>query len=209
MSTTSHQTEWSSDSNGPLRPHAETTTDGEIAIGEAVYQNLDLPGFQDSWTKESVPRNFGELGLASAGLFGAALSPFSRPFTVVGVTELGPAPVSGVPATRYLVVSQLSPDCPPSGPPKAQRGRTTVWIDGRGRLVQVRVSSFFNGKLPASLLEKDPAAAAQPLGPITATITLRLSAFGAPVHIAAPRVGSGRSFSVGAVASSTSVARCG
>lgn len=207
--TTSHQTEWSSDSNGPLRPRTQTTTDGEIAIGKAVYQNLSLPGFQDSWTKEPVPRNFGELGLASAGVFGAVLSPFSRPFTVVGVTALGPAQINDAPATRYVVTSQLAPDCPTAGPPQLRRDRTTVWVDGRGRLVQVRLLSFFNGKLPASLLEKDPAAAAQPLGPMTITITLRLSAFGAPVHIAAPTVGGGRSFTVGAVASSTSVARCG
>ncbi len=61
-------------------------------------------------------------------------------------------------ATSSRVSSR--PDCPTAGPPQLRRDRTTVWVDGRGRLVQVRLLSFFNGKLPASLLEKDPAAAA-------------------------------------------------
>jgi len=202
--------EVSSENGGPMRAHAETTTNGEIAIGRSVYEDFGLPGFEDNWTKQSLPRDEGALGLGSAGAFGGVLSLLTGPFSAVVVSDLGPTVVSGEPATRYRVQVQVAPTCPSSQHSRAPFGRATVWLDAQGRLVQVGVTSSFSAELPASFVEKNPEIAG-PRGPITLTSTLRLSAFGAPVRVKAPDLAAsrGRTFTVGGASSTGSAVSCG
>ena len=61
-----------------------------------------------------------------------------------------------------------------------------VWVDAKGRLVQVTGSLRVGGHLPAAVR-----GTFRSLGltrPVTTTDTLRLSGFGVPVHIEAPTV---------------------
>jgi hypothetical protein len=183
---------WSSENGGPTHVQHETTTDGEIVIGRSDYENFGLPGFPDSWTEQPVQRDEGELGFAFADGFGLVLSALTGPFTAVTVTRLGMATVNGTSTTRYLVQTRIGPSteaiCPArkGTRQKPLLGRTTVWVDDAGRLVQVRAHSYFSGKIPASFAKQNPSIADEPLGPITYTSTLRFSGFGAPVHIARP-----------------------
>jgi len=192
VSETDRTVQWSSQNGGPTHAQSQTTTQEEIVIGRSDYVNFGVPGFPDIWTKQSTQRNGGELRLGSSGVFGALLSALSGPFTALTVTPLGTAAVSGVSTTRYLVQTQVEPST--SSPCPARKGtrrkpllgRATVWVDGAGRLVQVRVHSSIGGKVPASSVKQSPSIADEPLGSITSTGTLRFSGFGAPVHIARP-----------------------
>jgi hypothetical protein len=203
VSETDHTLSWSSENGGPTHVQRETTTDGEIVIGRSDYENFGLPGLRGSWTEQPVQRDEGELGFAFADGFGPVLSALTGPFTAVTVTRLGTATVIGTSTTRYLVQTQIGPStgapCPTrkGTRQKPLLGRTTVWVDDAGRLVQVRVHSYFSGKAPASFAKQNPSIADEPLGPITYTNTLRFSGFGAPVHIARPALGAERTiFSV-------------
>jgi hypothetical protein len=171
-------------------PTSLTTTVEEIVIGRSDYVNFGVPGFlPDFWTKQSTQRERGGLGLGSSAVFGPLLSALSGPFTALTVTRLGTATVGGVSATRYLAQTQLEPSTTSPCPARDGNpflGRATVWVDGEGRLVQVRVQSSTGGKVPASGVKHNPSTADEPLGPITSTGTLRLSGFGAPVHVARP-----------------------
>ena len=109
LSVTEHSISFSSQNGGPFHPQAETNTNEQIAIGQSVYQNFGLPGFPGDWNKQTFPRDTGVLGLDSANAFGAVLSPLGRPFSVVAVTNLGAAVVSGTATTRYLVEMQAEP----------------------------------------------------------------------------------------------------
>jgi hypothetical protein len=203
VSETDHTLSWSSENGGPTHVKRETTTDGEIVIGRSDYENFGLPGLRGSWTEQPVQRDEGELGFAFADGFSPVLSALTGPFTAVTVTRLGTATVIGTSTTRYLVQTQIGPStgapCPArkGTRQKPLLGRTTVWVDDAGRLVQVRVHSYFSGKVPASFAKQNPSIADQPLGPITYTNTLHFSGFGAPVHIARPALGAERTiFSV-------------
>jgi hypothetical protein len=211
VSETDHGIEVSSENGGPMRAQAETTTNAQIAIGRSVYENFGRPGFEDNWTKLSIPRDEAALGLASAGGFGGLLSVLTGPFSAVDVSDLGTTVVSGEPATRYLVQVQVAPKCPRSQHPRTPPGRASVWVDAQGRLVQVRMTSSFSAKLPASFVKSNPEIAGQPLGPITLTSTLRFSAFGAAVHIEAPNLAKshGRTFMVGGGSSTGTAVSCG
>jgi hypothetical protein len=190
VSETDNRTALTSENGGPAQPRAETTTDEEIAIGPTLYESFGVSGGENLFVKLSLSRNlFSDLGLSVADGFGDALSTLSRPFNVVAVTDLGSARVDGTPATRYVVQTQAPPICPAARHSIPLRGTTTIWVDRRGRLVQARVSGFFN----------------------EITSTLRLSRFGAPVRIVPPSVhpGGGTLFAVGTSGSGRAVARCG
>jgi hypothetical protein len=208
VSTTAHETVSTSDAGGPAEPLAQTVTVEAIAVGPSVYENADLPGVPGTWFK--LPRDGGELGLGSADGIGGPLSTLIGPFTAVSITELGATHVGIDPTTRYLVQTQLEPTCPASkhAKPRPLLGRATIWVDGHGRLVQVRQSGYFSGTFPASVVKRHPQVAARPFGPFTLTSTLRLSGFGAPVHIAAPTTGPGRVIASGGTSSSSSIG-CG
>jgi hypothetical protein len=85
---------------------------------------------------------------------------------------------------------------------------STIWVDGNGRLVQARNSFTISAAFVASLRKEKLDLGDVPFGPRIFTSTLRLSAFGAPVHIAAPRPQPGPSHAL-SVYGAAAVARCG
>lgn len=188
VSQVDHQNDWTIGPGGQIQLQAETFLEASIAVGPTVYLNLG-PIEGAGWSKESIPRDRGGLGLGSAPGFSTALSWLRAPFTVRSVRDLGAADVGGVATTRYLVRSQLRQDC---GNGKAlpaalvQSRDTTVWVDGRGRLVQAQNAVYSSGRLPAAMVKANPILAVRPEGSTTQHNTLHLSAFGAPVHVAAP-----------------------
>ena len=207
-SETDHEMEWSSQNGGPVHAQAQTTSESDIAIGSTLYQSFGPGGLPGGWMKTPGRRDEGALGLASADGLGVVLSALTGSVTTVSVRELGTDSVDGAPATRYLVRTEPRPICPEPGR-KLPQGSTTVWVDSDGRLVQARDSFTISATFGASLRKKIPDLADVPSGPRTLTSTLRLSAFGASVHVAAPtlqRSGGSTVFSAG---SGTAVARCG
>jgi hypothetical protein len=204
--------QWSRLDGGPTDTLSQATTLEEIVIGRSDYVNFGVPGLLPNiWTKQSTQRDGGELGLGSSEVFGALLSALRGPFTALTVTQLGTAAVSGVSTTRYLVQTQVEPSTSspcPAGNGNPVLGRATVWVDGEGRLVQVRMQSSIGGKVPASAVKRNPSIADEPLGPITFTGTLRFSGFGA-VHIARPALDPVRTALSVPIIGDSSVATCG
>jgi hypothetical protein len=184
---TDHETGWSSQDGKPVHAHTQTTRESDIAIGSTLYQNFGPGNLPSGWMKTPVRRDKSALGLGSADGFGLVLSALAGPVTTVSVHALGPASVDGAPATRYLVRTEPRPICPDPGR-RSPEASTTVWVDGNGRLVQARNAFSISATFGASLRKENPALASVPFGPRTLTSTVRLSAFGAPVHIAAPAV---------------------
>ncbi len=190
-----HQIEFEGGPTGPTRPVPTTTSDEEIVIGGVMYSRLSPDPFgahvteaDFPFTKVSVPRQpRAELGLSFALDAAAGLGDLEGIEPVVAVHDLGPSTVDGQATTRYLVQTAPLHACPSVR--KTAEGTTeapsVIWVDGRGRLVQARSSSRFNGVLPAAA-RKLPGLAQFPTGPSAATDTLTFSSFGAPVHIAPP-----------------------
>ena len=100
--------------------------------------------------------------------------------------NLGPATVDGVATTQYEVTFSPLRVCALHQPPTVVTERPSdVWVDGAGRLIQVRSTTFFSGRLPRGA--KLPAAFGDiPRGPTTTVATLTFSAFGVAVHVVAP-----------------------
>jgi hypothetical protein len=194
-------------------PTQETIKVEQIVIGRSAYLNFGLPGLlPDFWTKQSTQRDRGELGLGSSEGFGALLSALGGPFTALTVTQLGTATVVGVSTTRYLAQTKVEPSTSSRCPARKEKpllGRATVWVDGEGRLVQVRLQASFGGKVPASALKQNPSIADEATGPITSTRTLRLSGFGAPVHIVRPALDPKRTALSVPIIGHTSAVYCG
>ena len=105
----------------------------------------------------------------------------------MAVHDLGPSTVDGHATTRYLVQNAPVHTCPSVRKTAVvtTEAPSVIWVDGRGRLVQARSSSRFNGVLPAAA-RKLPGFAQFPTGPSATTDTLTFSSFGAPVHITPP-----------------------
>jgi hypothetical protein len=106
---------------------------------------------------------------------------------VASVRNLGPADIDGVATTQYEVAFAPLRVCVPHQPPAVVTERPSdVWVDGNGRLVQVRSTSYVSGRLPRG--QKLPAAfGVLSPSPLTTTVaTLTFSAFGIPVHVVAP-----------------------
>ena len=125
----------------------------------------------------------GQLGLSTALNAAVALDALVGLDPVVGVRDEGPSDVDGVAATKYVVTTAPPTTCSSARAtaPKVAQRPSTVWVDGQGRLVQVR-SSEYDGGFPAAVLHRQPALAGFPTGPTVTTATLTFSAFGAPVH---------------------------
>ncbi len=184
------QPEWSVGAGGVIHPMHTKLREGTIGIGTTLYQSFAPVGVgyaaETGWSKQSVPRDEGDLGLASAS-GGAALLALTGPLTVLTVRDLGRASVDGEATTRYLVRSEARLSCPRrAGEPAPPIQSTTLWIGGGMRLVQARQAEFDSGKIPAALLRLSPEFAVRPKGSTTMTFTVRFSAFGAPVHIVPP-----------------------
>jgi hypothetical protein len=141
----------------------------------------------DMWIDLGRPPDGGQnlLGLDFTNAAGA-LAGFTGPFHAVRVEDLGSAVVNGIPATGYRVISGPICTSSRSSPASDTTGPTEVWVDGDGRLVQVR-STFF-----ASVSAPPPgtSSAAEPprseWARATTTDIIRFSGYGVPVTITAP-----------------------
>jgi hypothetical protein len=184
-----HDISFNSVGNQPPHPVHSTDTVKAIVIGGTVYQANPIPGFRFSAQYHVLP--FPKLPRAQRGLSLAlnapvALDSLRGPNAVASVRNLGPATVDGAATTQYEVTFAPLRVCAPHQPPAVVTERPSdVWVDGAGRLLQVRSTSYLSGRLPRG--EKLPAAfGAFPLGPATTVATFTFSSFGTPVHVVAP-----------------------
>ena len=160
-----------------------------IVIGGTVYQANPIPGIGITAQYHVLP--FPKLPRAQRGLALAlnadvALDSLRGPNALASVRNLGPANIDGAATTRYEVTFAPLRVCVPHQPPAVLTQRPSdVWVDGAGRLLQVRSTSSVNGRPPRG--EKLPAAFGDfPRAPATTVATFTFSAFGSPVHVVAP-----------------------
>ena len=90
---------------------------------------------------------------------------------------VGHETLGGAAVTKYRVVVPACTTSTRATGPREVMGPTDVWLDGEGRLVQVRDVMHFTDS-----------AGALTDGGSTINNTIRLSDFGAPVTIATPKV---------------------
>jgi hypothetical protein len=184
-----HDISFNSVGTQPLHPVHSTDTVKAIVIGGTVYQANPIPGFRFTDQYHALP--FLKLPRAQRGISLAlnaavALDSLHGPNAVASVRALGSDTVDGVATTQYEVTFDPVRVCAPHQPPTVVTERPTdVWVDAAGRLLQVRSTTYFSGRLPRG--EKLPAAFGDiPHGPTTTVATLTFSAFGVPVHVVAP-----------------------
>ena len=180
---------FTSTGNQPMHPVHSTTTENAIVVGGTVYQANPIPGlaFTEKYSVlafPALPRS--QRGLSLALNAAVALDALHETYVVAWLTDLGPAEVDGVATTQYEVGYAPLHVCAPHQAPQTLTQRpSSVWIDSTGRLVRVRSTLSFNGRLPHG--GKLPAAlAGVPQGPVTTISTLTFSEFGEPVQVAAP-----------------------
>ena len=184
-----HDITFSSTNNQPARPVHSTNIEKATLIGRTMYEANLIPGLGFT-TRYSVlpfpklPRS--QQGLSLALNAPVALDGLQGPNALAAVRALGPAEVDGVATTQYEVTYAPFHACVPHQAPVVVRHLPTrLWVDGAGRLVQVRGMSYFSGQLPKDA--KIPAVFKDiPRGPTTSVATLTFSAFGQPVHVVAP-----------------------
>jgi hypothetical protein len=184
-----HDVSFSSTNNQPLHPVHSTNIMHAIVVGGTVYQANAIPGFGSTNEYHVLPFpkvSRSQRGLSLALNASVALDALRGPNTVASVLVLGPATVGGAAATQYEVTYAPLHVCVPHQPSTEVSQRPTfVWVDSAGRLVQVRSTSYFSGRLPKDV--KIPAAfAGIPRGPTTTVSTLTVSGFGIHVHVVAP-----------------------
>jgi hypothetical protein len=184
-----HEISFSSTDNQPVHPVHSSNTVKAIVIGGTVYQANPIPGFRFTAQYHVLP--FPKLPRAERGLplalnAAVALDSLQGPNAVASVRDLGPATVDGAATTQYEVTFAPLRVCVAHQPPAVVTERPSdVWVDGAGRFLQVRSTSYASGRLPRG--EKLPAAfGAFPRAPTTTVATLTFSAFGTPVHVVAP-----------------------
>jgi hypothetical protein len=184
-----HEISFNSTGNQPPHPVPSSNTVKAIVIGGSVYQANPIPGIRFAALYHVLP--FPKLPRAQRGLSlalnaGVALDSLRGPNAVASVRNLGPADIDGAATTRYEVTFAPLRVCVPHQPPAVVTQRPSdVWVDGAGRLLQVRSTSSISGRLPRG--EKLPAAfGGFPHAPATTVATLTFSAFGSPVHVVAP-----------------------
>jgi hypothetical protein len=175
--------------NEPLHPVSSTSTMDAIVIGGTVYQANPVPGLAFTGKYRvlpfpSLPRS--QRGLSLALNASTALDTLRGPNPVASVTELGSADIAGIATTQYEVNYAPLHVCAPHQASQVLTQRPTrVWLDGAGRLVRVRSTLYFSGRLPHGV--KVPAALdGFPHGPATTVATLTFSEYGVPVYVAAP-----------------------
>ena len=184
-----HDITFTSTGNQPLHPAPSTTTEDAIVVGGTVYQANPIPGlaFTEKYSVLAFPALArSQRGLSLALNAAVALDALHETYAVASLTDLGPAEVDGVATTKYEVgYAPLHVCAPHQAPQTLTQHPSSVWIDSAGRLVQVRSTLYFSGRLPHG--RKLPAALAGfPQGPVTTVATLTFSEFGKPVHVAAP-----------------------
>lgn len=130
------------------------------------------------------------LGLLYSGNAGLALETLDGQRPVTKVQRVGRAVVNGVNTTKYRVSSILSCTGPSPVPVHVKVGPTFIWIDGKGRLVQVVDSVHVSGHLP------QPKPGSSPLFyvrvPSSMRVKMKFFSFGSPVRISAASNHSGK-----------------
>jgi hypothetical protein len=183
-----HEVSFTSTGNQPLHPVHSSNTVKAVVIGGTVYQSNPIPGlpFTAQYHVLPFPKLPGSQRRLSLALnAGVALDALRGPNAVASVRNLGPARIDGVATTQYEVTFASFRVCAPHQPPAVVSQRPSdLWVDGAGRLLQVR-STYVSG-LPTRA-EKLPAAFGDfPRARATTVATLTFSAFGNPVHVVAP-----------------------
>ena len=133
------------------------------------------------------------LPLSAPSAFDGLLAPRQ----VVSVRQVGVGRIGGVDVAEYEVRTELPASClassrPAQAPaPRLMPGSTLVWLDGAGRVVQVRSSE--SERIPNDAgVGGDAGIGAKPglVGPFagssTSVVTLTLSGFDDPVRIVRP-----------------------
>ena len=221
-----HEISFASTNGGTPRPVPYNWSETQIAIGQSLFEKDFVTESGTSttsattWNKYINPRNVHQaFGLDAGTAAENAVSGLSGILPVTSTRSLGPATVNGL-ATTWYVVTYGAPELCASGSAnlvvptrgggsqgsiahavkaiEPSIGPTTFWIDGQGRLVQVRASTFTSAHDLKSLGTTYTASQ-------TNVTTLTFSDFGAPVHIVAPDFTGPRprSFSVGGAPSTT------
>jgi hypothetical protein len=163
----------------------------DIYIGRSDYKDLSNPSGGQVWIRLPLPRNpRADLGLSFADNAGGTLDTISGDFEYAkSVHNLGSKMLSGIPTTRHLVKTASVCGLPrrvPKQPVTEQQGPTTMWLDGQGRLIQLRYSLRIDEVRPPALRPDASSMARLMKGRAAMTATLRFSDFGTPVHIKAP-----------------------
>ena len=157
-----------------------------IMVGSTTYLRLGGPGVT-AWVRSGLPRaTRTSLGLGGALNAAVALSGVTGPEPVASVQEVGRATVGGVPTTAYRVTDVPPTLCPgqrTSDADSFDQSSSTLWLDGQGRIVEVRTVFRSDLRIPKAYRSAFPDMAT---GPSTTVATLRFRDFGAPVTIAAP-----------------------
>ena len=199
---------FSSTGNQSLHPVPSASTVDAIVIGGTVYQANPIPGlaFTDKYRVLPLPAPpRSQRGLALALNASVALDTLRGPNAVASVTDLGPAHVDGVDATRYEVEYAPVHVCAPHQSPQILNQRPSlVWLDGAGHLVRVRSTLYFNDRLPRGV-KVPPVLDGFPRGPVTTVATLTFSEFGVSVRVTAPP--SSTAFPEGGTSTSFAIAR--
>jgi hypothetical protein len=210
VSEVDRQTSLSTDAQG-LQPVAEHLRLLATALGPASYEGFEglaPPGGSATFVRLPNRRNpHAELGLASALSAVTAVADLTGAQRIVAVNALGPATVGGVATTRYAV--QTASACgavPLLGRLAGTHASTQVWVDGSGRLVQATAVERISSRLVSEVFGTTSALGRLLSGSAVVTSTLRLTAFGAPVHISPPP--STRTVAPGGSESATATARC-
>ncbi len=199
-----HQTTFISTNGGAPQPVPYNWGETEIAIGQSLYEkdfvtvsNISSSPLPTTWNKYINPRNVHQaFGLDAGTIAENAVSGLSGILPVTSVRSLGPATVDGVSTTRYVLTYGPPELCgsrvfKPRRPGTRRRFAraakafepvirpTLVWVDGRGRLVQIRASTVSSARALRAVSGSFDAAQ-------TNVTTLTFSDFGVPVHIVAP-----------------------
>jgi hypothetical protein len=164
------------------------SSDGQVRLGRTVYISFAAPGQpQAIWINIGRPPDSGQdlLGLDFINAAGA-LTGFSGPFHAVRVEDLGSAVIDGIPSTGYRVISGPTCASSRSDPPSDTAGPTDLWVDGDGRLVQVRSTSSASMGPPPTGAPSANEFPRSDWGTATTTYVLRFTGYGAPVTITAP-----------------------
>jgi hypothetical protein len=162
------------DGDAPSRRVTQTVLNDQIWVGQAFYSNFGVVGqhFGIGWIKAKLPNEpSGPLGMLDEvtpiGFLDSELSVRGTKIELIRSEALG-----GEETTKYRVAV---PTCSSASSPQSVLGSIDIWLDGEGRLVQVR----------DVLHSTDPI---QPVNGRSTTIsTARLFDFGAPVTISPPK----------------------
>jgi hypothetical protein len=164
----------SQDGNAPSRQVTQTMLNSQIWVDHMFFTQFGVTGqhFAIGWIKAKLPNG-------SSGLLGMLdeVAPIGFLDSELGVrgTEvelLRSEVLGGEATTRYRVVV---PTCSSARSPQSVLGSIDLWLDGEGRLVQVR-----------DVLHTTDAVRSI-AGRSTTVSTVRLFDFGAPVTISAPK----------------------